>query len=84
MTKEVRAQIDEYIKLCDLVDDFAKHMKAKLAYTTFKKERYGWDACEYTIQVAKCDLQKHLDKGDMLDVANIAMFIWFKSVIRNK
>ena len=62
-------------QLIDLVDAFALSMKAKL----MKKHRegfYGWKSIrkDYALR----SLHRHLEKGDMVDVANFAAFIWRK------
>lgn len=59
------------------VDDFAAQMKAKLN----EKGGHGWSdnrvcSVEYDLQPM---LIHHIDKGDMVDVANIAMMIFHKS-----
>lgn len=54
------------------VDQFAELMKAKMAASR-AKGRFGWQECpEYYLLVM---LEEHIEKGDMRDVANIAMMI---------
>lgn len=54
------------------VDQFAEMMKAKMA-SSRAKGRSGWQECqtEYLLDM----LQEHVDKGDMRDVACIAMML---------
>lgn len=54
------------------VDRFAAEMKAKMAHSR-AKGRGGWETCPepYLMEM----LREHVEKGDMRDVANIAMMI---------
>ena len=54
------------------VDRFAVMMKDKLAQAR-AKGRSGWQECPETYLISI--LWDHIDKGDMRDVANIAMMI---------
>lgn len=56
-----------------VVDHFAKVMKDKLARSR-AKGRSGWQACSAAQLSAM--LREHVDKGDPVDVANFAMFIY--------
>lgn len=70
-------ELEEYLSASSdegAVDQFAAAMKAKLADAR-KKGRGGWQACDKTDLLRM--LKEHVDKGDMRDVANIAMFIWW-------
>ncbi len=67
-----------------LVDDFAIAMKQKL----LRKMREGgcssgpfvisWDDPQWTREEIKAKMQSHLarDEGQMVDIANFAMFAW--------
>jgi hypothetical protein len=54
------------------VDRFAWRMKLKLAEAR-AKGRGGWERCPEADLMAM--LRDHIDKGDMRDVANLAMMI---------
>jgi hypothetical protein len=57
------------------VDAFAKEMKKKL--TRKAMEGYhGWDDPNWTAEQINEAMLNHLPKGDMVDVANFAMFAW--------
>lgn len=56
---------------------FCKQMKAKIIYSRTVKGRSGWNSQEQcSIASLRVLLHKHLEKGDMVDVANLAMMIW--------
>ena len=55
------------------VDRFAWRMKLKLADAR-EKGRGGWEQCHEPVLMAM--LREHVEKGDMLDIANLAMMIW--------
>jgi hypothetical protein len=63
------------------VDWFAGALKLKLA----KKQnegRRGWnDPNQVTIDQLKEMLVDHVEKGDMLDVGNLAMMIWYREMM---
>jgi len=66
------AEIEE---LSHLVDMFAKDMKAKLQKK--HKEGYrGWDRMDKDTAIAM--LTEHIIKGDMVDVGNLALFVWWR------
>jgi hypothetical protein len=57
------------------VDRFAAAMKAKLAAAR-AEGRSGWnDPAQCTADDLAIDLRKHVNKGDPVDVANVAMFL---------
>jgi hypothetical protein len=58
-----------------LVDDFAKHMKSKLRMKAMEGKS-GWDDPEWTRDQIKRAMIEHVDKGDPVDVANFAAFLW--------
>lgn len=57
------------------VDDFAEQMKCKLA-KKFLEGKSGWDDPEWSMEDKLRQLREHIDRGDMIDVANFAMFAW--------
>lgn len=59
------------------VDAFAKDMKAKLCHK-FLQGKSGWDDPNWQREDVIEQLRNHIDKGDMVDVANFAMFAWNK------
>lgn len=61
------------------VDDFANQMKKKLK-RKFMEGKSGWDDPRWPSEEVVYQLREHIDKGDMVDVANFAMFAWNKSV----
>lgn len=67
--------IDELEKIDWAVDDFADEMKKKMKQKL--KEGYkGWDDIKNKSILSK-KLKEHIEKGDMVDVANYCMMIWF-------
>lgn len=79
--KTMRYQVhnaDELEVLQMLHEDFAGHIWAKIK----KKHNEGvtgWDNENWTIEQIKEMLRKHIDKGDPIDIAIIAMFWWNKT-----
>lgn len=62
------------------VDNFAEMMKAKLARAR-AKGRGGWDnPDECTVENLADLLVEHVDKGDPVDVANLAMMLTLRGV----
>lgn len=57
------------------VDAFAKEMKRKLQ-EKFLEGKSGWDDPSWPREDILRQLQEHLKKGDMIDVANFALFAW--------
>ena len=55
------------------VDRFAWRMKLKLADAR-EKGRGGWEHCPEPVLMTM--LREHVEKGDMRDIANLAMMIW--------
>ncbi len=60
------------------VDDFAEAMKRKLRQK-FIEGKSGWDDPTWPIEDVIAQLAAHVEKGDMVDVANFAMFAWNKN-----
>lgn len=67
----------EQMKLYRCVDDFAADMKRKL-HDKYIAGKSGWDDPAWTIDDVLGQLKVHIDKGDPVDVANYAMFVWYK------
>lgn len=61
--------------LAACVDDFAKEMAKKLAWEA-RQGKQGWDDPGWQREEILEQLRQHLEKGDMVDVANFAMFAW--------
>ena len=66
----------------EAVDAFAAAMKIKLAAAR-ERGRSGWDNTDEDGEGCSVDflrrlLREHVDKGDPIDVANIAMFLWHR------
>ena len=61
--------------LCKLVDAFASEMKKKLLQS-LDRGKSGWDDSSWERKDALSQLAEHIKKGDMVDVANFAAFIW--------
>jgi len=57
------------------VDTFAEKMKMKLADKCLDGYK-GWDE-EENLHGIRESLSRHLEKGDMVDVANFSMFLWY-------
>lgn len=57
------------------VDDFADKMKQKLKQKQSEGKR-GWDDPEWPHEDRIAALEQHVEKGDMVDVSNFAMFVW--------
>jgi hypothetical protein len=58
-----------------LVDMFSKEMKIKLERKYWREGYSGWDN-EGNKQYIKKLLTQHIEKADMVDVANLAAFLW--------
>jgi hypothetical protein len=65
----------------EAVDRFAKFMRRKLLSSRLKG-RGGWQGCPE--QDLLHMLHEHIKKGDMRDVACIAMFIYLNRIDRKK
>ncbi len=57
------------------VDAFALEMKKKLRQK-FLEGRHGWDSPDWPKDDIRRRMYEHIDKGDPVDVANFAMFLW--------
>lgn len=60
------------------VNEFADDMKRKL-YKKASEGYTGWDDHEWPMESVIQLLCDHVEKGDMVDVANFAMFAWNKA-----
>lgn len=60
------------LTLC--LEAFTKEMRTKL-FDKVDEGYVGWASEEFRDKLLK-KLQAHLDKGDMVDVANFAMMLW--------
>lgn len=60
-----------------MVDEFARQMKDKL-FKKFLEGKSGWDDPSWTEEQIMEALKEHVrkDNRDMVDVANLAMFLW--------
>ena len=58
----------------EVVKQFGKQMKAKFR-RKFMGGRRGWDEKDQR-QFLLSSLKRHIEKGDMVDVANLAAMIW--------
>lgn len=65
----------EHIALSACVDAFAGEMKRKLL-ARLVEGKSGWDDPAWPPEAVMDQLRAHIDKGDMVDVANFAMFKW--------
>ena len=63
-----------------LVDDFAVRMKAKLTLKSMEGWN-GWQTCP--IDDLENGLKNHIEKGDMVDVANYALMIDARNIEKN-
>jgi hypothetical protein len=66
----------EFKALDALVDQFAAAMKSKLRRAAVEKGKDGWDDPKWTPDDIKAALLAHVEKGDAVDVANFAAFLW--------
>ena len=61
--------------LVALSRDFSTQMECKLLKKALEG-RKGWDDPAWTQEQIKAAIIEHVNKGDMVDVANLAMFLW--------
>ncbi len=64
------------IALDKLVDQFADAMKTKLTEKAVYDGKTGWDDPAWTPEQITQAMRDHIDKGDPVDVANFAAFLW--------
>lgn len=62
--------------LYSLVDAFADVMKYKLLLAAVDKMKSGWNDPRWSEDEIVNALREHVDKGDPVDVANFAAFLW--------
>lgn len=72
--KEERSDVEETLALYTTVARFNQVMKHKLL-KKYGEGKRGWDD-PAILDFLKKSLAEHVGKGDMVDVANLAMFIW--------
>ena len=70
--------IAEKDRLSLAVQEFAGAMETKLHYKE-DEGKFGWDDPAWLIEDVKRQLIEHVEKGDFVDVANFAMFAFFKT-----
>lgn len=71
----VHCDCQERAALCTMVNAFSSEMGKKLLRSLDRGKR-GWDDPSWEREEAIAQLLEHVKKGDMVDVANFAMFIW--------
>lgn len=76
-------EAEELAKLNACVDAFSRRMKARLA-AKLREGRRGWDDPEWPTNVIIAGLEKHVENGNMVDAANLAMFVWYKKCVKCK
>jgi len=69
--------MDEKERLSAAVQEFSEAMKVKLFDKT-NEGKSGWDDCAWPVEDIKKQLIEHVEKGDFVDVANFAMFAFFR------
>lgn len=62
-----------------LINNFTKELKLKLIEKR-NEGKSGWDDPEWSEENIRHQLIEHIAKGDMLDVAAFAMFLWNRKV----
>ena len=58
-----------------LVDAFAEAMTAKLLEKC-RRGSGGWDDPEWSVHDIVGRIREHIEKGDVIDVANFCAFLW--------
>ena len=74
------------LQLYNAVDDFSFEMKAKLG-RKFCEGKEGWSAEDdptWCVKHIRDRLIEHCHKGDPIDVANFALFLWYHERRRAK
>jgi hypothetical protein len=61
--------------LCALVEAFAARMESELLERLRRGGCHGWDDPTWR-DYLRNSLAEHVHKGDLVDVANIAAFLW--------
>ncbi|MBO6759145.1 MAG: hypothetical protein JJ902_22665 [Roseibium sp.] len=69
----------EFDALDQLVDRFAAAMKSKLRLAAMERGKSGWDDPNWHPEAIRLALFDHVAKGDAVDVANFAAFLWNRS-----
>lgn len=65
------------IKLEEAVDNFTEEMKKKLRSKSHAG-KHGWADPNWKKKDIIQQLRKHITKGDPVDIANYALFLWWK------
>lgn len=68
---------EEGLKLSNAWDEFSQIVYDKLI-DRCKRGRSGWDDPNWTVDQIVETLIGHIQKGDPIDLAAFAMFIWFR------
>jgi len=77
-TTRIRKYIDtDATKLSNNWEDFSKIVHIKLL-KHYHGGRTGWDNPSWTSEDIQKVLYEHIDKGDPIDIAALAMFWWYK------
>lgn len=66
----------EIVALNAMINKFASAMKSKLKNKFLRDGYSGWDNIGPNSPPYISDLQHHVEKGDLVDVANIAAILW--------
>lgn len=66
------------------VDIFAQLMKNKLIVSRDKGRHGWWDEEECTVEYLNALLKQQVEKGDMVDIANLAMMIKLRELIEGE
>lgn len=69
------------IELENAVDTFALKMKKKLRAKSHEGKQ-GWNDPYWSVQDIKKQLREHITKGDPVDVANFALFWYWKLLVK--
>lgn len=65
-------------RLTKMYGEFAKAVHKKMMNGFFKKGRTGWDDPNWTEEeIIEC-MKEHIEKGDPLDMAIYAAFLWHR------
>ena len=73
--RHAAAPSPEWSALYDLVEDFADEVREKLTQT-LRQGRSGWDDPSWTEDDIRAALAEAVAKGDPVDVAAYAAFLW--------
>ena len=71
--KEILAEFD---KLDECVDAFSREMRRRLKEKYLETEWINWDKSDGWEKNIIARIKGNLETGEMIDVANLAMFLW--------